>query len=303
MTCYYPLMAFYSKEIGKTGKRGITFNRSASFSGAPLRLPCSQCHGCRLDRSLQWGVRCMHEKQLHDTSCFVTLTYDDDHLPEGGTLVPDDHRLFMYRMRKRMGKGIRFYMCGEYGEDTKRPHYHYLFFNRDFSDRKFLKMSKQGDRYDTSASLRELWPHGNNIIGDVTLESCCYVARYICDKITGDMASAHYEVFTADGVLVNRVPEFTRMSRSPGLASEWYEKYGRHAHLSGDFAVLNGKRVRMPRFYDKRFADLDSQSMDVIKLRRRRNAVRHRKNNFVDRLRVREVVALRKAHLFKRNVG
>lgn len=302
MTCYYPLMAFYSKEIGKSGKRGITFNRSASFSGAPLRLPCGQCIGCRLDRSLQWAVRCMHEKQLHTESAFVTLTYDDENLPEGGTLVKRDHQLFMKRMRFFMGKGIRFYMCGEYGETTKRPHFHYLFFNRDFRDKKFYKLAKAGERLYTSEKLREMWPHGHNVIGDVTLESCAYVARYIVDKITGPIAADHYRVVTSDGVVVDRCPEFTCGSRRPGLASEWYEKYGRHSHLSGDFAVLNGKRVRMPRFYDARFEVVDADAMELLKRRRRRNAVRHRKNNFVDRLRVREVVALKKSKLFRKEI-
>lgn len=295
-------MAFYSKEVGKSGKRGITFNRSASFSGVPLRLPCGQCVGCRLDRSLQWAVRCMHEKQLHTSSAFVTLTYDEDNLPEGGTLVMEDHQKFMKRLRHHMGKGIRFYMCGEYGETTKRPHYHYLFFNRDFSDKKFYKLAKAGERLYTSEWLRELWPHGHNVIGDVSLESCAYVARYIVDKINGEPATNHYRVVTADGVIVDRRPEFTAGSRKPGLAAEWYAKYGRHSHLSGDFAVLNGKRVRMPRFYDNKYEVIDASGLDVLKRRRRRNAIRHRKNNQVDRLRVREVVMLKKLKLFRKEI-
>lgn len=298
MTCYHPLTAFYSKEVGKSGKRGITFNRGASFSGVPLKLPCGQCIGCRLDRSLQWAVRCMHEKQLHAESSFVTLTYDDAHLPEGGTLVVRDHQLFMKRLRFKMGKRIRFYMCGEYGETTKRPHYHYLFFNRDFSDKKFYNLTKAGHRLYTSELLRELWPQGHNVIGDVTLESCAYVARYIVDKLNGPAAADHYRVVTGDGVVVDRCPEFTCGSRRPGLASEWYEKYGNHSHRSGDFAVLDGKRVRMPRFYDNKFELTAADEMDMLRRRRRRNAVRHRKNNYVDRLRVREVVALKRLKLF-----
>lgn len=302
MSCYSPLTAFYSKEVGKTGKRGITFDRGASFSGVPLRLPCGQCIGCKLDRSLQWAVRCMHEKQLHADSAFVTLTYDDDHLPEGGTLVKRDHQLFMKRFRKKFGKSVRFYMCGEYGSRSGRPHYHYLFFNRDLPDRKFYKLAKNGERLYTSDILSELWTDGFNVIGDVTLESCAYVARYITEKISGPSADSHYSVVTRDGVVIDRCPEFTCGSRRPGLAAEWYERYGRHSFVSGDFAVMNGKKVRMPRFYDARFELTDPDELARVKKRRLSNARRHRKNNTVDRRRVREVVALKKLYMFERNV-
>lgn len=297
--CIYPLMAFYSREVNpKTGKRGITFDRGASFSGAPLRLPCGQCVECRLARSLQWGVRCMHEKQMHDASAFVTLTYDDKSLPEGGSLVPRDHTLFMKRYRERTGSGLRFYMCGEYGEVTKRPHFHYLFFNRDIPDKKYYKMSKDGkSKLYTSELLRDLWPYGHNVVGDVTLESCCYVARYIVDKITGDKADEHYRVVTGDGVIVDRVPEFTRGSRRPGLASEWYNRYGRHSLVSGDFCILNGKRVAVPRYYDGKFELEEPDTLADIKKRRSRKAIKNFRNNLVDRRRVREVVLLRKSKL------
>lgn len=297
MTCYHPLTGYYSKEVGSSGKRGITFDRNASFSGVPIRLPCGQCIGCRLDRSLQWGIRCMHEKQLHSESCFLTLTYNNEHLPEGNTLVLSDHQKFMKRFRKRFGKRVRFFMCGEYGAREKRPHYHYLIFNRDMPDRKFWKFNKRGERLYTSKVLTELWPYGFNVVGDVTLESCCYVARYICDKITGDMAIEHYRNVTGDGVLVDRLPEFTCQSRRPGLASDWYKKFGAHSHESGDFVVLDGRRVRVPRFYDNMYELLDTAGLNAIKKRRMRKAIKHLRNNRRDRLRIREVIAIRKLQM------
>lgn len=308
MPCDYPLTAFWSKDIGKSGKRGITFDRNSSFSGVPLTLPCQQCIGCRLARSLQWGIRCMHEKQLHSQSSFVTLTYDDDTLPSGGTLVPDHHKLFMYRMREHVRrkaglKGLRFYMCGEYGAIGKRPHYHYLFFNYDFPDRKFYKTSKSGEKVYTSEFLSGIWTAGHAVVGDVTLESCCYVARYIVDKVTGDRSYEHYSSVDDDGVIVSRVPEFTRMSLKPGIGADWYALYGVHSHKSGDFAVLNGKRVRMPRFYDTRFETVDSRHLAVLKKRRRRQALKHRYDNTVDRRRVRERVRNARMSQFKREIS
>lgn len=302
MACYSPLTAYYSREIGKSGKRGVTFDRNASFSGVPLKLPCGQCIGCRLDRSLQWAVRCMHEKQLHESSAFLTLTYRPDKMPEGGTLSVRDHQLFMKRARKRLGKGIRFYMCGEYGGQFGRPHYHYLWFNRDLPDRKYFGKSKSGHPLYTSKVLEELWPDGFSQIGDVTLESCAYVARYITEKVNGDAADMWYSSVDSDGVIHSRVPEFTCGSRRPGIASAWYEKFGRHSHLSGDFAVMDGKRVRMPRFYDDRFELTDPDQLAIIKKRRLRNARRYRLNNTRSRLRVREVVAIKRSKMFKRDL-
>lgn len=285
MPCYAPLKAWYSKDIGASGKRGITFDRGASFSGVSLLLPCGQCIGCRLARSLHWAVRCMHEKQMHVESSFVTLTYGDEYLPTGGTLVKRDVQLFMKRLRDKIGysRKLRFFMCGEYGERTRRPHYHFLFLNFDFKDKKFYKQTERGERLYSSELLRSVWPVGHNVIGDVTLESSAYVARYICDKITGEKAEAHY---------AGRLPEFTNMSRRPGIASDWYKKYGVHSHESGDFVVLEGKRIAVPRFYDNRFEVLDSAKLVTLKKRRRRKALMHRSDNTPERRRVREKVQI-----------
>lgn len=301
--CLYPLTAFWSKEFGSSGKRLVTFDRNQSFSGVPLKLPCGQCVECRLARSLQWAVRCMHEKQLHSESAFVTLTYDDEHVPADRSLSVREHQLFMKRFRKRYGDGVRFYMCGEYGELRRRPHYHYLFFNRDFGDKKFYRTSKGGMRLYTSESLSELWPMGFNVVGEVTLESCAYVARYICDKITGAKASDHYQYVDGDGVVHPLVPEFTTGSRRPGLGADWYKQFGRHSLLSGDHCVLDGKRVRVPRFYDSRFEVTDTEELTRIKKRRINNARRFMKNQTYDRRRVREVVMIKKMKLFARDVS
>lgn len=286
MPCDFPLTAYYGREIGKSGKRGIVFNRNASFSGVPFPVPCQQCMGCRLAYSLSWGLRCMHEKSLHKMSSFVTLTYDDNNLPEDGSLNKDHHRQFMYRLREHIYrkaglKGIRFYMAGEYGSITNRPHYHYLFFNLDFLDKKFHKVTRSGENLYKSPLLDKLWPFGHNMIGAVTLESCCYVARYIVDKMKGEKAEAWY---------MGRTPEFTCKSTKPGIAREWYVKFGKHAHESGDFAVMNGKRVKMPRYYDNQYELVDGERLAVLKKERRRKALVHRADNTVDRRKVRRLV-------------
>jgi len=301
MVCYHPLTAFYSKEVGSSGKRGVTFDRNASFSGLPLKLPCGQCHGCRLEKSRQWAVRCMHENQMHVNSGFITRTYDPKHLPAYGSLVKRDFQLFMKRLRKKHGKGIRFFACGEYGTRFKRPHYHAILFGLQLSDRKFVKNSDAGDPLYTSANLRELWSYGNNIVGDVTFNSCAYVARYVCDKITGDRADDHYSRVLADGEIIRLQPEFSLMSRKPGIGFRWYEKYGEHSY-KWDAVVMNGREIRPPRFYDVKREITSLDEMALLKRKRRRKAIKYRLNNTRERLRIRETVALKKAALFKRGI-
>ena len=144
MPCFGPLVAYYAAEVSESGKRRLVFDKRHSHSGVKIQLPCGQCIGCRLERSRQWAIRCMHEKSLYSLSSFLTLTYDDDHLPPNGTLVKRDFQLFMKRLRWEMGDGIRFFACGEYGDGNLRPHYHALLFNVDFPDKRKCGVGKNG---------------------------------------------------------------------------------------------------------------------------------------------------------------
>lgn len=292
MPCYAPLSAYYAREVGRSGKRGITFDRNSAYSGVRLSLPCGQCVGCRLERSRQWAIRCMHERALYDRNVFLTLTYDDDNLPAGGTLVKRDLQLFMKRLRKAYGKGVRFYACGEYGERTLRPHYHLLLFNCDFEDKVFYKRAKRGERLYTSEIVRRLWPKGFNVLGDVSFDSAAYVARYILLKRTGDRSAEHY---------AGRLPEFTLMSRRPGIGARWFEKFHVEAY-AWDSVVMNGRKIRPPRFYDTRFEVVDSARLAELKVKRRRKALVHRSDNTPRRRRVRELVQLKRLALANREV-
>lgn len=273
MGCDEPLTAYYSREIGASGKRGITFNRNASFSGVPFKVPCGQCIGCRLERSRGWAVRCMHERMMHADNLFLTLTYEDKYLPVGGTLVRRDPQLFLKRLRDQYGSGVRFYGCGEYGERSKRPHYHIILFNCRFDDRKLYKTSQNGDRLDTSATVSKLWPFGFNVIGDVNFNSCAYVSRYVAGKITGDNAELHYG---------GRLPEFSMMSRNPGIGAGWFEKFGAHAY-EWDSVIMNNHEMRPPRFYDTRYEVVDSDRLEALKRERRRKSLSMKEDNTRER--------------------
>ena len=122
-----------------------------------LELPCGQCIGCRLERSRQWAMRCLHEASLHDFNAFITLTYSDSNLPPGGSLHYTDFQLFMKRLRKRAGMPVRFYCGGEYGESgTVRPHFHACLFGYDFPDKVFYKKTGSGERIYTSKLLESV---------------------------------------------------------------------------------------------------------------------------------------------------
>lgn len=265
-----------------------------------LQLPCGQCVGCRLERSRQWAMRCVHEASLWPANCFVTLTYSDEHLPIDRSLDYDDFQKFMKRLRKRF-KGIgrdpkgdlpiRFYMAGEYGENFGRPHFHVCLFNFDFEDKKLWMKTKSGSKIYRSAALEELWPFGFSSIGEVNFSSAAYVARYIMKKITGRDSEQYYEDVTVDGEIVQRRPEFNKMSLKPGIGFDWYKKFKDDVYPH-DYVVINGKKVKPPRFYDSKFKEEFPLEFEDIQFQREMDAKLRFADNSDERLAVREKVAL-----------
>ena len=247
MTCFHPIRAtrFYDPE---SGKYVISFDDRKLGVGDTLLLPCGQCLGCRLDHAKMWSIRCMHEAQMHEKNCFITLTYDDAHLPDGGSLKPKDLQDFWKRLRFRFPNSkIRYYACGEYGDKLSRPHYHAIVFGFDFPDKKAFFRSRRGDIVYRSKILEELWDKGISSIGSVTPESCGYVARYVVKKFKGKGADDFYH---------GLVPEFVVMSRRPGIAREWFEKFKSDV-FPGDFVVdKKGHKVKTPRYYEKLLSQL-----------------------------------------------
>lgn len=259
MPCYFPLTAYKAKSKDPQ-KTAITFHRSESWRGIELKLPCGQCIGCRLERSRQWAVRCLHEASLYERNCFLTLTYNQDHLPLSGSLNLSHFQLFMKRLRKKYGAGIRFFHCGEYGENLGRPHYHALLFNHDFPDKLFFS-ERNGNRVYTSKALSSLWTAGFSVIGEVTFESAAYVARYVMKKVTGEKASLHYKGLK---------PEYITMSRRPGIGRGWFEKYSSDVYPH-DRVVIRGNNTRPPRFYDALLGSKDPSLLALLKINREKN--------------------------------
>lgn len=300
MPCYGPHTAYYPKRMVYSAFEGgwvpnpdqkLVFRKDESETGVPLKIPCGKCFGCLLERSRQWAMRCMHEKRMHRTgSAFLTLTYDDKNNP--GTLVKRDLQLFMKKLRKVRPPGLRFFACGEYGEQFLRPHFHILLFNTHFPDQKNISKLNLNSGNTTeyslksSAELQSIWPLGLHRIGDVNFQSCAYVARYLMKK-------------QADKPLPGLAPEFVVMSRRPGLGAAYFDKYQSEI-INHDKVIINGTPVGVPRFYDTRISQLDANMClpgqpsltEQIKTRRRRALVSSKEEKTSARMRTKEIVAI-----------
>lgn len=304
MPCYKPLTGWYGRDLTSNGKFPIVFDPGkASDPTDPQDIPCGQCVGCRINRSKQWALRCMHEASLYRDNCFVTLTFEDDYLKtreNPWSLDVKDTQLFMKRLRKRFGSGIRFYLCGEYGEHKGRPHYHVCLFNFDFPDKSLYKIVN-GNRLYTSEILHELWPFGHCVIGDVTMESAGYVARYVMKKVNGDAAKDYY--IWADfetGEIHPLKPEFTTMSRRPGIGKGWLDKFKTDIYPS-DFVTVKGKKYMPPKYYDKILEAEFPMEMLSIKADRENKVLDRLDDLTPERLSVREKLQLRRADQLVRN--
>lgn len=330
MPCYSPLKGFRSRELTRNGKRGVVFSAQAGFVDLVVEVPCGQCIGCKLEDSRQWAVRCLHESSLYDRNCYLTLTYNDQFLPQDGGLRHRDFQLFMKRFRRwvfsKYGRKIRFLMCGEYGDQFGRPHYHVIVFNFDFQDRVFWKTGASGFPYYLSADLTALWvagkkdergPEGASLgfssVGDVTFESAAYVARYVTKKVTGEKADEHYtRCDPSTGEFFRIAPEYRRMSRRPGLGKPWLDKFASDVYPSGE-VIVRGRPMCPPKFYDNKLKELANLSLvtgsfelpmahEEYRMRRREKGHANRANATPDRLRVREKIARAKLSMKKRGL-
>jgi len=293
MSCYYPIKGYRSAMVNRsTGKRGIVFSPQKGFKDLPMEVPCGQCIGCRLDRAKDWAVRCVQEASLHKENCFLTLTYNDQNLPADGSLRPRDFTLFMKLLRKRISPvKVRFFQCGEYGNKLERPHHHCIIFGWRPEDTVLFKNSKNIKLW-RSPLIESLWKHGFSTVGNVNYESAAYVARYILKKVTGDIAEDHYK---------GKHPEYITMSRRPGIAGLWIEKYKEDVFKEDTVVFGLGRLTKPPRYYDKYLEKVDPDRLEKIRSERR-EAEANSDYNSPYRLKVREKLQMARMEILDREL-
>ncbi len=268
-----------------------------------IDIPCGQCLGCRIDYSRQWANRLLLELEYHDSAYFVTLTYNDLNVPvhyysdpESGeayssfSLDKRDCQLFFKRLRKQFPDDrIRYFLSGEYGPKTFRPHYHAIIFGLHLDDLRFYKKSDLGFNYMISDKLADIWSKGHVVVSEVTWETCAYTSRYVTKKLTGDDG----EFYT----LHNLVPPFSLMSRKPGIAAQWYED---HPDLY-DVEYINvstekgARKFRPPKYFDRLYErDFPDDYAELKEARKRFSdemrtiELEHTDLSYIDYLKVKE---------------
>jgi len=245
MPCRSPLTA-YRDACGK-----ITFSKGevAGYgSGSYSTLRCGMCRDCRLHKAREWAIRCYHESTMCERSCFITLTYQAD----PGSISKRDLQLFFKRLRKAIRKRISYFACGEYGEKLGRPHYHVCLFGYDFPLKYPWNKSPKGYTQFRDELLERLWPHGFATIGQLTMESAGYAARYSMKKITGDESTDHYKRLF-EGKEINVQPEFQLSSTRPAIGHRWISEYWPEVAKGGS-VIYQGKECPVPQYYNRYIA-------------------------------------------------
>lgn len=289
MGCYYPLTG-YQRSAGAPLSFGVP-----AYGARRVVVPCGQCHGCRLDKSVGMAVRCMHEASLYDHNQFVTLTYREN----PGTLVPRDLQLYLKRLRRV--QPFRFYGCGEYGDTTSRPHYHLLLFGFPCMDRYPWRKSATGFQLYRSPGLEAVWSHGSVEVGDISFESAAYCARYAMKKMIGKDVTEFREICdVTTGEIIKRRHEFARMSLKPGIGARWYEKFWKDVYPRG-YVVRNGHKAKPPKYYDLKFKLQSPEDYAILAEARAKAADKQFDDNSPARLRVKEIVEKAKVAFLKRS--
>lgn len=243
MRCRSPRTVGFQAD-GKT----IAWSHKTSSKEFPTwPMPCGKCIECRLEYARQWAIRCVHESQMHANNSFITLTYSDANLPP--KLVYEHFQDFMKSLRhKYCEQPIGMFVTGEYGETTKRPHWHAILFNFQFPDLEYWGKSETGDRLYTSAICDRLWGRNDpekypNKIGGVSFESAGYVARYASKKLVHGHDQAH------------DFNPISKKSSKYAIGKTWLQKYWQDVVNHGDVSIMKTdgsvQRCSTPRYYEK----------------------------------------------------
>jgi len=297
MSCEKPRTA-WKHGLHESGKQKLVFVYPGTGYEVQ-KIPCGKCLSCKLDYAREWATRIVHESQTSKVNMFITLTIKPESMITRGFWREDVYyppysvykrtiQLFIKRLRKSIAiqyknkkiyQRIKYFACGEYGENRHRPHYHVIIMGYDFPDKIYHSQTKAGERIYTSKQLEKLWPYGFSSIGEVTFQSAGYVARYTIKKTKDKKKYLFVDGYDEEtGEIPEVGGEFITMSKGIGL--EWYKKY--YTDTYKDYLTVDhDKRTKVPRYYDKQLEKTQPEKLEVIKQEREKRAKEQEKDNTV----------------------
>ena len=307
-------------------------------------IPCGHCWACKLNKSAEWATRCTLETLDHNHNYFITLTYDDKHLPipefisykeitininsqiieipkkiynDGtwidGSLAPDDvtkfiHDIRQYFKREKGIDGIRYFYCGEYGETTKRPHYHMILYGAplDLSQNYDYHIKNYQEHW-KNPLIDKYWKHGMHDIANVEWSCCAYVARYTMKKLNDEPKSDEW--YANQG----KLKEFVRMSRMPGIGMNYYKNHKMKIYENDSMIMKTVKgntgAFKPPKACDKLFKEEYPLEWKKIEKKRKECAERSRKNSYylsdytdLEKLNMKATTVITKANMLPRTM-
>lgn len=314
MSCYKPLIRFYNPNDREKSGRVYSLSRFNQISKKPdgskweyedlmynpkvMLIPCGQCIGCRIRQREDWTTRIELEARDYpkEEVWFITLTYDEDHVPgmivktgeimrkvqytwkpgekrpsSVQILLYEDIQKFLKRLRKAYRGKLRYFVAGEYGEQTARPHYHMILYGWKPTDLENLyKIHHNG--YYNSKWLSDIWGMGQIQIAQAVPETYRYVAGYVTKKmyeLDGKKANQYYEL--------GQTKPFACMSLKPGLGDKYYQEHKAEIWRQGYIQCTNGKRAQIPRYYEKQMEAENPQRLWKIKQNRQKNAMEQKR--------------------------
>lgn len=310
MSCYKPLIRLYNPDDREQSGRVYSLARFSQLNGKKLKyedlmynpkvmlIPCGQCIGCRIRQREDWATRIELEARDYpkEEVWFITITYDEDHVPgmivktgeimrkvqytwkpgekrpeSVQVLLYEDIQKFLKRLRKAYRGKLRYFVAGEYGEQTARPHYHMILYGWKPKDLKNLyKIHHNG--YYTSKWLENLWGMGQIQIAQAVPETYRYVAGYVTKKmyeIDGKKANQYYEL--------GQTKPFACMSLRPGLGDRYYQEHKAKIWQQGYIQCTNGKQAQIPRYYEKQMEEENPERLWRVKQNRQKNAIQQKR--------------------------